>query len=102
MGTVCVGEDYQVCCKAKSSAQKETIVEGFMLNLRCSMAVAVLVLTFLTSPCWAADPTDDGEWLQLFNGKDLTGWTPKITGYAAGDNYADTFRVQGGVLRVSS
>jgi len=72
-----------------------------MLNLRCSMAVAVLVLTFLTSPCWAADPTDDGEWLQLFNGKDLTGWTPKITGYAAGDNYADTFRVQRGVLRVS-
>jgi hypothetical protein len=47
-------------------------------------------------------PTDDtGQWIQLFNGRDLTGWTPKITGYDAGQNYADTFRVEEGVLRVS-
>jgi hypothetical protein len=40
-------------------------------------------------------------WISLFNGKDLDGWTPKITGYAAGENYADTFRVEDGVLKVS-
>ena len=28
------------------------------------------------------------------------GWTPKITGYAAGENYNDTFRVENGVLKV--
>jgi hypothetical protein len=39
-------------------------------------------------------------WIALFNGKDLDGWTPKIKGYAAGDNYADTFRVEDGVLKV--
>ncbi len=38
---------------------------------------------------YAAD--DDG-WIQLFNGKDLTGWTPKIRGHELGVNYADTFR----------
>ncbi|MFK7740334.1 MAG: DUF1080 domain-containing protein [Planctomycetota bacterium] len=38
---------------------------------------------------------------QLFNGKDLEGWTPKITGYAAGENFADTFRVVDGLLTVS-
>lgn len=43
----------------------------------------------------------DGKWLQLFNGKDLTGWTPKIKGYDAGVNFADTFRVEDGVLKVS-
>src|SRR5205807_828349 len=40
-------------------------------------------------------------WVALFNGKDLDGWTPKIKGYAAGENYADTFRVEDGVLKVS-
>jgi hypothetical protein len=40
-------------------------------------------------------------WVQLFNGKDLTGWTPKIKGYDLGVNYADTFRVEDGVLKVS-
>ena len=40
------------------------------------------------------------EWIQLFNGRDLAGWTPKITGYEAGDNFGDTFRVEDGVLRV--
>lgn len=41
-----------------------------------------------------------GEWLQLFNGKDLTGWTAKIKGYEAGENYRDTFRVEDGILKV--
>lgn len=43
----------------------------------------------------------DGEWMQLFNGQDLAGWTPKIRGYAAGENFADTFRVEDGLLTVS-
>src|SRR3989304_911442 len=41
------------------------------------------------------------KWHPLFNGKDLTGWTPKIDGYKLGDNYADTFRVEDGVIKVS-
>jgi hypothetical protein len=40
-------------------------------------------------------------WIALFNGKDLDGWTPKIRGYAAGENFGDTFRVEGGVLKVA-
>ena len=41
------------------------------------------------------------EWTQLFNGKDLSGWTPKILGHQLGDNYADTFRVENGILKIS-
>lgn len=42
----------------------------------------------------------DGEWRQLFNGKDLTGWTPKIRYHDLGENHADTFRVEDGLLKV--
>ena len=41
------------------------------------------------------------EWIQLFNGRDLTGWTPKITGYEPGDNFGNTFWVENGLLKVS-
>lgn len=49
----------------------------------------------------AAAPAAEGEWVQLFNGKDLKGWTPKIRTYELGDNYADTFRVEDGAIKVS-
>lgn len=40
-------------------------------------------------------------WQQLFNGKDLTGWTPKIAGYPVGENFGNTFRVEEGILKVN-
>ena len=44
-----------------------------------------------------ADPKD---WIQLFNGKDLTGWTPKFAHHELGENFRDTFRVENGMLEV--
>ena len=41
-----------------------------------------------------------GEWRALFNGVDLAGWTPKITHHPLGENFADTFRVEDGLLKV--
>lgn len=49
----------------------------------------------------AAFAGQGGQWIQLFNGKNLDGWTPKIKGYELGDNYRNTFRVEDGVLKVS-
>jgi hypothetical protein len=40
-------------------------------------------------------------WINLFNGKDLKDWTVKITKHDLGDNYANTFRVENGVMKVS-
>lgn len=51
--------------------------------------------------CSSLAIADDGEWKSLFNGKDLSGWTPKIKGYELGENYANTFRVEDGLLTVS-
>ncbi len=42
-----------------------------------------------------------GDWRPLFNGRDLTGWTPKIRRHDLGDNYAGTFRVRDGLLEVA-
>lgn len=48
------------------------------------------------------DPDDPAAgWVQLFNGVDLDGWTPKFLGEELGVNYLNTFRVEDGVLRVS-
>lgn len=38
--------------------------------------------------------------IQLFNGKDISEWTPKIRFHEVGDNYANTFRVEDGLLKV--
>lgn len=52
-------------------------------------------------PASNKDVSSDGEgWIQLFNGEDLTGWTPKIRYGEAGENFADTFRVEEGLLKV--
>ncbi len=39
-------------------------------------------------------------WIELFNGKDLAGWTPKFAGHPLGENYKNTFRVEDGLLKV--
>lgn len=43
---------------------------------------------------------EDAKWEPLFNGKDLTGWTPKIRGCDAGENFQNTFRVKDGAITV--
>ncbi|MEM0926701.1 MAG: DUF1080 domain-containing protein, partial [Planctomycetota bacterium] len=41
-----------------------------------------------------------GKWVSIFNGKDLSGWTPKIRYSPVGENYGNTFRVEDGLLKV--
>ena len=66
---------------------------------RFLILLSVISITFLAS-CNGTKKTSRPEWVQLFNGKDLTGWTPKITGYEVGDNFGNTFRVEDGMIRV--
>jgi hypothetical protein len=41
-----------------------------------------------------------GEWIPLFNGKDMKDWIVKLNHHEIGDNYRDTFRVEDGILKV--
>lgn len=69
--------------------------------IRILAAFGCLLFTPFAAAQESPPPPAAGEWVQLFNGKDLTGWTPKINGYPAGENFADTFRVADGLLTVS-
>lgn len=51
--------------------------------------------------CGSSEQTEKENWQSLFNGKDLTGWTPKIVGHEAGVNFGNTFRVENGILQVN-
>jgi len=62
-----------------------------MLNMAGGVAACLLVTSCAS---WQAD---DG-WTELFNGRDLSGWTPKIRGFAAGVNAGNTFFVKDGLL----
>lgn len=59
--------------------------------------ISALILALTVFPAAAAE---EEKWVSIFNGKDLTGWTPKVRGCEAGDNFQNTFRVVDGVLKV--
>ena len=61
--------------------------------------MALVILLLLCGFIQKSQPAP--EWVQLFNGKDLSGWDIKISGYELNDNYKNTFRVEDGLLKVS-
>lgn len=69
------------------------------LRRRPAKRLGIAALLLLAAAAAAADTGDDG-WIPLFNGRDLAGWTVKIAGHPAGDNFGDTFRVEDGLLKV--
>ncbi|QDV35882.1 3-keto-disaccharide hydrolase [Tautonia plasticadhaerens] len=71
------------------------------MTARTRIAPLLALCLVVPGPATAQEAPAEEGWIALFNGKDLTGWTPKITGSEAGENYADTFRVEDGLLKVS-
>jgi len=65
------------------------------------ICLLTLFLVFLVS-CAAPsnENRQEAEWIQLFNGVDLEGWDLKIAGYELNDNFANTFRVEDGLMKV--
>lgn len=92
---------FSAASRACHSQAQPARAGGFAPAVRFSRRGVLLALlaaaTMMTSRApQAAEP----EWKPLFNGRDLAGWTPKIRGEKLGDNYANTFRVEEGVLKV--
>ena len=79
------------------SSTRETI----MHCARYLMPCLLLLTPTATSGEELSTARSPSEWISLFNGKDLSGWTVKITGHPLGKNFADTFRVDEGILKVS-
>lgn len=77
------------------SPLRHVFILGFLL---CS---AIFAGALVPAEENSAASDSSGEWITLFNGKNLDGWTPKFTGYETGVNYNNTFRVEDGLLTVS-
>jgi hypothetical protein len=70
--------------------------------LRRSAYISVLFCILLAGCAQERPATSDSTgWISLFNGEDLSGWTPKFSGHPAGMNYRNTFVAENGILRVS-
>ena len=73
---------------------------------RPALLLAALTVCLAATGCASAGGTavrsdpDEREWIQLFNGRDLEGWTPKIRTHELGDNFGNTFRVVDGNFSV--
>ncbi|HYJ40625.1 MAG TPA: DUF1080 domain-containing protein, partial [Steroidobacteraceae bacterium] len=70
---------------------------GALLATLASSAIAQTPV--VPSPNGMGD-ADKEDWIVLFNGKDLNGWTPKLAKHELGDNFGNTFRVEDGLLKV--
>lgn len=60
----------------------------------------LLIAIFLHICCFSDAQQYHGKWKQLFNGRNLNGWQPKIRGHKFKENFANTFRVHDGVIQV--
>lgn len=60
-----------------------------------------LILPLAAPALIGAAPATPPTWERIFDGRTLAGWTPKITGHAAGEDPRHTFVVRNGAIRVS-
>lgn len=68
-----------------------------MMNLFSRLPSFVLFMACLVASYVSAQEL---KWEQLFNGRDLQNWTPKVRSFEVGENYRNTFRVNDGLLQV--
>src|SRR6476659_5338089 len=53
-----------------------------------------------TAPRASIASAPKSDWIQMFNGRDLSDWDIKFAKHQLGDNYNNTFRVEDGLLKV--
>jgi hypothetical protein len=61
----------------------------------------LLFIATLSAGSAGAQAAPRADWIQLFNGRDLTNWIPKIAKHDVGENFGNTFRVENGVIRAA-
>lgn len=62
--------------------------------------ITLLSLTFASCNTKTKPVDESSEWIQLLSADNLDDWTVKITNYEVGDNYANTFSMEDGILKI--
>lgn len=69
-----------------------------------SILSLLVLFTLASASCNTSTKSDtseeSSEWISLLSENSLDDWTPKIRGYEVGDNYANTFSIEDGILKV--
>ncbi len=86
--------------KAFAATEKVEVVNGQTYGDILAAGQLPNVAPPAPAPAAAPAAKKEEKWVQLFNGKNLDGWIPKIRGYDVGENYGNTFRVEDGLLKV--
>lgn len=79
----------------------------FPVRLPRATTLLGLVATLMLGGCAASNASsatrndpNEREWIDLFNGRDLSGWTVKVHHHEVGVNFGNTFRVEDGLIKV--
>jgi beta-glucanase (GH16 family) len=72
----------------------------FTYSMLKNLVFLSLLFVFPGKPPVKKATTANPKWVQMFNGKDLTDWHPKIRYHDLDDNFKNTFRVENGLLEV--
>ena len=72
-----------------------------MRNYLVVIVTLILIAPSVPLAQQSAAKADKKDWIQLFNGRSLEGWTVKIAKHKVGDNFGNTFRVENGLLKIS-
>ena len=70
-------------------------VHGVKMTSTSSVCAALFVCLLAVDSA-----AEEAKWIPIFNGKDLSGWTIKIAKRPLGENFAETFKVEEGILKV--
>ena len=62
--------------------------------------ITLLCMSFVSCGTKTKPSDESSEWIQLLAEDNLDDWTVKIKGYEVGNNYANTFRMEDGILKV--
>jgi hypothetical protein len=74
--------------------------EKHQMKTTLTAITAAVIVALGGHAVMAQEPLNKESWITLFNGTNLDGWTPKFKGHALGENFANTFRVEDGLLKV--
>ena len=71
------------------------------MNIKIIIKFMVLYVTVFGNGCAQKSNSAKEEWLQLFNGKDLSDWHIKIAGHEQNENFKNTFKIDSGILKAN-